>query len=146
MSRMFNRMFNHKPIAAFLCRFAVIFLVLALPWPGVNSAYISCFRALAGMILSGDNGRRELSFESREANSEHSSGFRVEIVNPRLMHSDGSGPVRSVDVDFNLQPAALLVALSCNSHLMAPARLVIGLGLVITPWPHALVPQFLYME
>ena len=60
-----NPMSQRNPITIFLCRFALVFLILAVPWPGVSKAYGLFFRALAGMVFAGDNGQKELSFESQ---------------------------------------------------------------------------------
>jgi|GEM_PF-6617895 len=49
-------MFRHNPIAAFLFRFLVLYLLLALPWPGVDWVYGVCFRAMARMVFAGRSG------------------------------------------------------------------------------------------
>ncbi|MGB8354596.1 MAG: hypothetical protein WCD79_11950 [Chthoniobacteraceae bacterium] len=77
----------------------------------MNKAYEICFRALAGMVFAGDNGQRELSFESQGEDSKHPFDTRIVIVNRALLNPDGSGPVRYLDVGSGWQATALLLAL-----------------------------------
>ena len=99
-------------ITIFLRRFVFVFLVLAIPWPGVNSAYGLYFRAF-GRTFFGDNDRRELSFETPGENEKRPNATRIVIVNRALMHPDGSGPVRNLDIDAAgfWRATALLLAL-----------------------------------
>ncbi|HEY3900143.1 MAG TPA: hypothetical protein VGM54_16160 [Chthoniobacter sp.] len=100
-----------NPITRFLCWLLVIYTVLALPWPGLSKAYGNYFRAICRLAFTADDGRRELSFETPGESSPRPNDTRVVIVNKALMHPDGSGPVRNLDVNFGWQSMALLVAL-----------------------------------
>jgi hypothetical protein len=102
---------RHNPIAMFLGRVALIYVILAIPWPGANKAYGLYFRALGRLAFSADDGRRELSFEAAGENSPRPNDTRIVIVNKALIHPDGSGPVRNLDVSFGWQSTALLLAL-----------------------------------
>lgn len=103
-----------KQPKAFLCRFAVVYVLLLLPWPGFREAYGEYFQAFGGMIFAGQTERSELTFETPERNSPLPQDTRVVIVNKTLMNYDGSGPVRNLDFDAHAvgwKPLALLAAL-----------------------------------
>ncbi len=97
--------------ACFLCRFVIVFTILALPWPGANEAYSRFFRGLSMLVLGGESSDRELSFEHPAKGTGRASDLRVVIVNSALMNADGSGPVRNLDVGIDQRGLALLVAL-----------------------------------
>ena len=102
---------KRDPIVRFLIRFVSAFMILAIPWPGVNHAY-SCFlRGLEQAVFSEEDGRRELSFEAQGENSKHPYDTRIVIANRALLNSDGSGPAWNLDVGFGWLPMALLLAL-----------------------------------
>lgn len=101
------------PITLFLCKFVVLYTLLVLPWPGWEGIYGSFFRGLARPVFGSVRGERELTFE-RLGEPPHPGYTRIEIVNRRLMHADGSGPVRNLDLDplgFGWKPTALVLAL-----------------------------------
>jgi len=100
-------------VAGFLVRLLVVYVILAVPWPAWIGAYGQCFRAMARAVFH-DNDRRELTFETTGATSDHPLDTRIEIANRALLHEDGSGPVRDLDIDaffFAWDPTALLIAL-----------------------------------
>ena len=97
-----------------LIRFALIYVLLLLPWPGFREAYGAYFRAFGGMVFAGQTERFEVTFETPERNSPRPQDTRVVIVNNALMNYDGSGPVRNLDFDAHAvgwRPIALLAAL-----------------------------------
>jgi hypothetical protein len=106
-----------NPLALFFCRVVVIYLILAAPWPGVARTYGNCFRAICRMVFATDNERRELSFETAGEGSPRPNDTRVVIVNKALMHPDGSGPVRNLDINLGWQSPALLVALILSTPI-----------------------------
>ena len=53
-------------LRAFLCRFAVVYVLLLLPWPGFRDAYGSYFRAFGGMVFARQTERSEVTFETPE--------------------------------------------------------------------------------
>jgi len=63
------------------------------------------------MVFPADNGQRELSFETPGEGSARPNDTRIVIVNEALMHPDGSGPVRNLDLNLGWQSTALLLAL-----------------------------------
>jgi hypothetical protein len=102
---------RHNPIALFLCRFVAVFVILVIPWPGLNNVYNGMFRTMARLVFAEQSGQRQLSFEAFRDDPGHLFDTRVVIVNHALMHLDGSGPVRNLDVSFRWQSTALLLAL-----------------------------------
>jgi hypothetical protein len=111
-----------NPLTRFLCRFVIIYTILALPWPGLSKAYGNYFRAICRIVFSADDGQRELSFETPGDNSPRPNDTRVVIVNKSLMHPDGSGPVRNLDANIGWQSIALLVALILATPISWPRR------------------------
>ena len=102
-----------NPITLFLCRFVLLYIILVLPWPGWDRIYGAYFRALGRTVFT-DNDRRELSFGTCGIDTPNPYYTRIGIVNRALMHEDGSGPVRNLDIDalaFAWKPTALLLAL-----------------------------------
>jgi hypothetical protein len=106
-------MLPRKPIASFLCGFIILYAIFALPWPGWEGIYGSYFRGLARMVFAANDGRRELNFITAQ-DTVHPLYTRIEIVNREMIHADGSGPVRNLDIDaraFGWKPTALFLAL-----------------------------------
>src|SRR5438105_4560027 len=98
-----------RPIAGFLCRFALLFAILAAPWPNRDRLAGALYRKLTESVFGGISGNREITFE---ANPERIGTTRAVLVNRALMASDGSGPVRNFDIDLDrlaLRPLALLL-------------------------------------
>jgi len=107
-------MLESRQITIFLCRLAVVYVLLLLPWPGFREFYGAYFRAFGGMIFAGQTERSEMTFETPEPNSPRPQDTRIVIVNKALMNFDGSGPVRNLDFDalaVGWKPLALLTAL-----------------------------------
>ena len=103
-----------SPLKKILIRFALIYVLLLLPWPGFREAYGAYFRAFGGMVFAGQTERSEVTFETPERNSPRPQDSRIVIVNNALMNYDGSGPVRNLDFDAHAvgwRPIALLAAL-----------------------------------
>jgi len=112
---------RHKPVVHFL----VVYVLLSIPWPGFTQAYSACFRAVAGAVFTRFSGGNELTFEKLEGNQPHQWDTRIEIANPALMRSDGSGPVRDLDFGahgFGWEPMAMLLALVVTTPLPWPRR------------------------
>jgi len=115
-------MLRRNPIAIFLCRFVVVYAILAGPWLEFDKACGDYFCAICQVVFAADDGPRHLSFETSGESSSRRNGMRVVIVNKALLNRDGSGPVRNVDVHFGRQPAALLVALIVATPISWPRR------------------------
>ena len=104
----------YSPLKKFLVRFALVYVLLLLPWPGLRETYSAYFRVLGSMVFSTENERCEVSFEIPEQNLPRPRDTRIVIVNKALMNYDGSGPVRNLDFDAHAvgwRPIALLAAL-----------------------------------
>jgi hypothetical protein len=104
---------QRSPIRRFLLRFALVYVLLLLPWPGFHAAFNAYFRAFGGMIFAGQTEHSEITFETAK-DSHCPNQTRVVIVNNALMNYDGSGPVRNLDFDAHAigwRPIALLAAL-----------------------------------
>ena len=105
-----------SPIRLFVCKFILFYFILAMPWPGLHTAYGHYFRALGRRFFE-DTDTRELSFETVGGTERHSNNTRIVIVNRSLMHQDGSGPVRNLDLDewgFWLESALLLALIGAT--------------------------------
>jgi len=109
-----QRAMSRSTLKKFLVRFALVYVLLNLPWPGFREAYSAYFRAFGGMVFTKDTERSQVSFETPEPYSPRPHDTRVVIVNKALMNYDGSGPVRNLDFDavaVGWRPLALLAAL-----------------------------------
>lgn len=105
---------GQKKLVLFFCRFAAFFLLFALPWPGVDHASSAALCGIARLVFPAEDGNRQLIFETTTNDPRRQHYLRVEITNRLLMHRDGSGPVRYLDLDarsFFWQPMALMLAL-----------------------------------
>ncbi len=102
-----------NPLKKFLIRFALVYVLLLLPWPGFHAAFDGYFRAFGGMLFGGQTEHSEITFETTKG-SRWMDQTRIVIVNKALMNYDGSGPVRNFDFDAHAvgwRPIALLAAL-----------------------------------
>jgi hypothetical protein len=96
-----------------VCRFVLIYALLILPWPGVRQVYGAFFRGVGQVVFGWEKSLLDVSFNASEGGASSFLDTRIVIVDPALMHADGSGPVRNLDVhtgDF-WTSVALLVAL-----------------------------------
>lgn len=104
-----------NPIIGFLCRFALIYGLLILPWPGWNELYGDYFRALGQMAFSRDGEKRIVLFEPHELQHGFSSlNTRMTLGNRDLTDSSGNGRAVMIDLDtrsIGWVPTALTVAL-----------------------------------
>ena len=108
-------------VRVFLWRFALVFGLLIVPWPGLTELCGQGLRGAGALIFFTPKGAREITLEAQGL-----SGTRLVIVNRRLMNADGSGPVRNLD--FNTmsvlwRPASLLFALVLFTPMDSGRRL-----------------------
>ena len=100
-----------KTIAGFVGRFALLFAIFVAPWPGLDRVEAACIQSIATQVFGGTHGNREVSFEEIPGQPGRT---RAVIVNRALLNSDGSGPVRNLDLDLDrlvIRPLAVLLAL-----------------------------------
>ena len=104
-----------NPIFAFLCRFALIFGLLILPWPQWNELYGEYFRALGQMAFSREGEKRVVFFERHELQHGFSSlNTRMTLGNRDWADASGKGRGEIVDLDtrsIGWVPTALTAAL-----------------------------------
>ena len=112
-------------ILRFLGIFAVIFIVLMLPWLGLAKCYKAVFRTVGTWCFTREEGQREVTFVDSPDKSVRPTSARIEIANRALLKPDGSGPIRNLDFDVRLgwDPTALLIALVLASPLPWKRRL-----------------------
>ncbi len=107
--------------------FIFIFVLLSLPWPGLQKTYSSCFQGIGTTLFSSDHGPRDVVFLKHPEHVTLPSMVRIEIANRRWLSADGSGPVRHLDLDvhgFALLPTMLLIALVFATPLPTNKRIV----------------------
>jgi exosortase/archaeosortase family protein len=118
---------NSRWISFYLRRFALVYGLLLLPWPGLAGLCRGVFCAAGAEAFGGREGPREVSFVAQDAHE-----TRMEIVNRRLMNSDGSGPVRDVDLSAYVllwRPTSLFLAMVLAAPFSRRVRLVaLGVG------------------
>jgi len=96
-----------------ILRFALVFAVLAAPWPGLKDFSGRLFCAVGEAVFANDYGLREVDFDLR--GKEFRGDVRVTVANRAILNPDGSGEVRYLDLfPFSLvwQASALFVALA----------------------------------
>ncbi len=100
-----------RSIAGFLIRFALVYGLLILPWPGLNAAYGSYFRALTQTVLS-RGGDRILRIEA--APEGHALDTRITVASRKLLDRNGRGPAMVLELDMRAiawLPVVLVLAL-----------------------------------
>ncbi len=103
-----------KLIAGFLWRFALLFGLLIVPWPGFNAAYGRYFRALGQLVFARDSGRRLVHFEPVPPQLAHVLDTRIALANRDQPDRHGTIPGRYLELDtrgVGWVPTALVVAL-----------------------------------
>src|SRR5215469_6531776 len=81
-------------ILGFLVRFAVVFGLLILPWPGWNQFYGQGFRTLGNAVFGREDEKCILYFAAhRQTRGFSAVDTRITIGNRHLVDSNGKGPV-----------------------------------------------------
>lgn len=114
-------MLPRNPILGFLCRFALIYTLLILPWPGWNELYGQYFRGLGQMVFASDGGNRVVFFEPHELHHGFSGlDTRMSLGNRARADDQGKGLVEGVDLDtrsLGWVPTALTAALIMSTPI-----------------------------
>lgn len=114
-------------LPAYLRRFVMVYGLLLLPWPGLAGLCRGVLCTTGTGAFSSAEGPREIRFIVQDAHE-----TRIEIANRRLLHADGSGPVRNVDLSAYAllwRPTSLFLALVLAAPLSLRVRLpAVGLG------------------
>jgi len=120
----------------FLGRFALLYGLLIIPWPGFNAAYARFFRGLGDLTFAHESGKRLVRFEPVPAELHHVLGTRIVLANRDQIDRNGNGLVKYLELDtrgVGWVPTALLVALVLASPVSLRRRcwaLLWGLGAV----------------
>ena len=108
-------MWQPKYLIGAVGRFAVIFGLLILPWPGWNEIYGAYFRALGQAAFSRQDDRRIVLFQPHHVQHGFSSlDTQMTLGNRAFVDSDGNGPVKLISLDtrsIGWLPTALTMAL-----------------------------------
>jgi len=118
----------------FALRFVLAFALLALPWPHWHALWQSALLKVASITLVRTSGQREVTAEILQP-PVHAADFRFTLMNRDLMNRDGSGPVRTLDLNVaqtELRPMAFLLALIFATPLPWKMRLgVFAIGALV---------------
>lgn len=101
-------------IVRFLGVFIVTFTVLMLPWLGLAESYKGLVCKMGTWWFYSESSQREVIFHNTADKSMHPTFAKIEIANRKLLHRDGSGPIRLVNFDVRglaWSPTALVIAL-----------------------------------
>ena len=105
----------NRDLIRFLWRFALIFGLLILPWPGWDELYAQYFRTLGEVAFSRDGNQRLVRFEANPSPADHATlTTRLTLGNRELMGEDGKGRGEIVDLDtrsLGWVPTAMTTAL-----------------------------------
>lgn len=108
-----------KTLARSFAIFAAVYAFLVLPTPGMREVCGEYFRRLAMWALVSPQGPAEITVEPYSAPG-GAADTRVVIVNRALIASNGSGPVRNLDLDLGslgTRSLALLLALIAGTPI-----------------------------
>jgi hypothetical protein len=102
-------------ITLFALRFALVFGLLIMPWPGWNDTYENYFRGLGQAVFTRDEGKRAVVFSPFEGGAD-SPGLdtRITLANRDLLDSTGKGLMKETELNtrsIGWVPTALTVAL-----------------------------------
>ncbi len=128
--------FARGPALGFLLRFAVVFGLLIVPWPGLNQAYSSYFRSLGQMVFNPSSGAQRMVIFSPASGKIPGMDTRLTLENAALADSTGRGLVEHTEIDsrsIGWVPTALTMALVLATPipwLRRLAALVGGLVLI----------------
>lgn len=104
-----------NPIIGAVGRFAVIFGLLVLPWPGWNEIYGAYFRAFGQAAFSRQDDQRIVRFQPHEVRHGFSRlDTQMTLGNRALVDNSGKGLAEIVDLDtrsIGWMPTALTMAL-----------------------------------
>jgi hypothetical protein len=115
-------------------RFFVVALglygALTLGWPGFGDHYAKLLRATLRSSLASEEGLREIEIPAEQPATRL---IRVEIANRALLASDGSGPVRNVDLPTATfwNASALCLALSLATPYRWRPRVLLTIAALI---------------
>jgi hypothetical protein len=122
----------------FLGVFVALFVLLELPWPGLEAGSRRLFQALTRTVLCTNTARREVTLETLPPSEHEQNDTRLVIVNPQLMTPAGAGPVRNLDFDSRRlawNPTALFLALMLATPRLQRGRaqlIAVGLAVIHT--------------
>ncbi len=102
-------------MARFALRFALIFGLLILPWPGWNDRYGGYFRGLGEAVFTCDDGKRAVIFTPYQgAATEPGLDTQITLANRDLLDSTGKGLTKKTELNtrsIGWVPTALTIAL-----------------------------------
>lgn len=128
-------MFPRKIIVGFLWKFALVYGLLIVPWPGLNAVYGRVFRSVGNLVFSRETGRRLLRFEEVPAASRRLLDSRILLANREAVGENGNIPAKYLELDsraIGWIPAALFIALAFASPISwRRRRRVLWSGLLI---------------
>jgi hypothetical protein len=105
---------ERKEILRFFIRFAVVYGLLLLPWPGGRAAYVRWFCGLGNAVYAREHSRLLVLFEPEPANSGRPLDVQLTLANRAQVLPDGKLRGRVIGLDarrIGWVPTALLAAL-----------------------------------
>jgi hypothetical protein len=126
--------FLPRSLRGFLLRFALLFGLLILPWPGWHQAYGAYFRAFAQRVFEEHDGQRRMAFAPVAAPGDPFD-TRISMGNRALLDADGKGLLMRTEVDsrsIGWIPTALTLALIVATPIAWSRRIpALAAGLVL---------------
>ena len=121
-------------IGRYLAAFSLLYVLLLLPWPGLNAAYGRFFRFLGNAAFGSQGPERIVTF-APSPSAAMIVPVRVTLANPARADPEGRAPARIVDLDargIGWVPTALFSALVVATPIPWRRRFVaLGLGMLL---------------
>ena len=103
-----------RALLYFFTRFAIAYMVLLLPWPGLDESYARAFRVLGGFVFGQDRAQRVLYFQPVPESSRRTLSTQIFLAKRELPNTEGKifGKILELDTrGVGWVPTALFVAL-----------------------------------
>jgi hypothetical protein len=114
-----------KTVTVFGLRFALIYGLLLLPWPGLKEASASYFRAVGNAVFAHRDSSIYVKFEALPPRETRAPETRIVVANLALRNAQGETPARHLDVDLRgvaWVPLVWLAALILASPVPGPRK------------------------
>ncbi len=115
-----------RPLLRFFGCFTLLYLLLLLPWPGVDGFFGGYLREIGRILFEEQRGDRVLDFLPSMVPGASAGSTEIVVANQTLLRQDGSRYALAIEFDARdvlLKPFALMLALSMATPMHFRRRL-----------------------